>query len=391
MREVYITHAKRTAIGSFMGNFSATSSIKLGARVLSDILHQSAIDPFDISEVIMGQVLVGGLGQNPARQTSIESGVPEEVPAFTVGKVCGSGLKAISLGAQSIETGNADIVIAGGQENMSLASHALYARSGIKMGSGSLIDMMMYDGLTDVFSNLSMGITAENIAKRFNISREIQDDLAYHSQIKATNAMQSGRFKDEITQIEVEIKRQKVIIDQDEFIKPNTTLDGLAKLRPAFDKDGTVTAGSASGINDGAAAVLLVSKEALLRYNLIPIARVVSYASAGVSPDIMGTGPVPASKKAIQKAGWTISDIDLIEANEAFASQAAYVNIEMGWDTSKVNVNGGSIALGHPIGASGARIMVTLLHEMKKRSAKRGIATLCIGGGMGIAMCVEGV
>lgn len=389
--EVYITHAKRTAVGSFMGSLSTVSAVDLGSYVIKELLKISDIDPKLIGEVILGNVITGGLGQNPARQSLIKSGIPNAVPAMTVNKVCGSGLKAIALAAQSIMTGENDIVIAGGQENMSLASHALYVRAGVRMGQANMIDMMMYDGLTDVFSNSAMGITAENIAKQFNVSREMQDELAFYSQQKASTAKISGKFVDEIVPISVQRKKETILIDKDEFIKPETTIDTLAKLHPAFDKEGTVTAGNASGINDGAAAVMLVSAEALKRYNLEPIARIVSYASAGVDPSIMGTGPVPASKLALKKANWNINDLDLIEANEAFAAQSVYVNQALGWDISKVNVNGGSIAIGHPIGASGARIFVTLLHEIKRRKAKKAIATLCIGGGMGIAMCIEGL
>lgn len=389
--EVYVTHAKRTAIGNFMGSLSTVSAVELGAHVIQELLKNSSIDPSLIGEVLLGHVITGGLGQNPARQSLIKAGIPNSVPAMTVSKVCGSGLKAIALAAQAILTKEHDIVIAGGQENMSLASHALYMRPGIKMGQANMIDMMMYDGLTDVFSNTAVGITAENIAKQFNISREMQDECAFHSQRKASAASSSGKFIDEIVPISVQKKKETILVDKDEFIKQDTTIETLSKLRPAFDKDGTVTAGNASGINDGAAAVILVSEEALKRYNLKPIARIVSYASAGVDPSIMGTGPVPASKLALKRANWNINDLDLIEANEAFAAQSVYVNQALGWDISRVNVNGGAIALGHPIGASGARIFVTLLHEMQRRRAKKALATLCIGGGMGIAMCVEGI
>jgi acetyl-CoA C-acetyltransferase len=391
MKEVYITHAKRSAIGNFMGGLSSVSATKLGEYIIRGLLRESQIDKALIAEVIMGNVLTGALGQNPARQAAMGASVPESTSAFTVGMVCGSGLKAIALATQSIALGESEIAIAGGQENMSLAAHAIYLRSGTRMGSANMIDMMLSDGLTDAFSASHMGITAENIAKRFNISRDSQDQMAYHSQQKALSAQKSEKFFDEIQPIEVQIKKEIVRIDQDEFIKPGTTIETLAKLQTAFDKIGTVTAGNASGINDGAAAVILVSGDALKRLNLTPIVRIASYATAGVDPSIMGTGPVPASKRALGKAGWSVADLDLIEANEAFAAQAIYVNQEMDWDISKVNVNGGAIALGHPIGASGARIMVTLLHEMKRTSAKKAIATLCIGGGMGIAMCVEGV
>lgn len=389
MRDVYITHAKRTAIGSFMGGLSTVPAIKLGELVLRKLLQESMIDPSYISEVIMGQVLTGSLGQNPARQTSINAGIPETVPAFTINKVCGSGLKAIALGAASIASGDNEIVLAGGQENMSLASHALYMRSGLKAGDAKMIDMMMQDGLTDAFSNMPMGITAENIANRFNISRLEQDEFAYLSHQKAAKAQEEGRFAEEIIAVEVALKKELILIERDEFIKPGTTVDILSKLRPAFDKNGTVTAGNSSGINDGAAAVILASEAMVRKCGLTPIARIVSYASSGVDPDIMGIGPIPASKKALTKAGWSVSDLNLIEINEAFATQCCYINKVMEFDLSKVNVNGGAIALGHPIGASGARVLVTLLHEMKKRRASKGLASLCIGGGMGISMCVE--
>ncbi|MES2215140.1 MAG: acetyl-CoA C-acetyltransferase [Pseudomonadota bacterium] len=389
--EVYITHAKRTAIGSFMGVFSNTPAINLGECVIRELLSSSGIDHLDISEVILGQVLTGGLGQNPSRQTSVMAGLPHSVPAYTIGKVCGSGLKAIALGAESIMAGNAEIIIAGGQENMSLSKHAMHLRNASRPGPASMVDMMMYDGLTDAFSNAAMGITAENIAKKFGITREMQDTLAYESQMRAAFAQKEGKFCDEIVAMQIETKKEIIEINQDEFIKPQTTMEGLAKLRPAFDKEGSVTAGNASGINDGAAAVILASKAAVMKYNLKPLARVVSYASAGVDPDFMGTGPVPASLKALEKAGWSIGDLDLIEANEAFAAQSFYVQRTLGLDPSKTNVNGGAIALGHPIGASGARILVTLLHEMNRRQAKKTLATLCIGGGMGISMCLEAV
>lgn len=390
MREVYITHAKRTAIGSFMGCLSTVPAIKLGENILRHLIQDSKIDPSVISEVILGHVLTGALGQNPARQAAINAGIPQEIPAFTINKVCGSGLKAIALAAQSIMAGDSEIIIAGGQENMSLAGHASYIRGGIRMGSSNMTDMMLYDGLTDAFSNIAMGMTAENIANKFNITRTQQDELSYHSHMKAAAAERSGKFKNEILPIEVKGRKGNVIVDKDEFIKPDTSIEILSGLKPAFTPGGSVTAGNASGINDGAAAVLVASGEAVKKYKLTPIARIASYASVGVDPSIMGTGPVPASKKALLKAGWNIADLDLIEANEAFAAQGCYVNQAMGWDAGKVNVNGGAIALGHPIGASGARIMVTLLHEMQRAKAKRAIATLCIGGGMGIAMCVEG-
>jgi acetyl-CoA C-acetyltransferase len=391
MREVYITHAKRTAIGSFMGGLSTVPAIKLGEHILRSLILESGLNPSMISEVIMGHVLTGALGQNPARQAAINAGIQKEIPATTINKVCGSGLKAIALGAQAIMAGDSEIILAGGQENMSLSGHASYIRAGVRMGSSNMTDMMLYDGLTDAFSNIAMGITAENVANKFTITRTQQDELSYNSHRKAAAAESAGKFKNEILPIEVKSRKGTLIIDKDEFIKPDTSIEILSNLKPAFDPNGSVTAGNASGINDGAAAVIVASGEAVKKYNLTPIARIASYASVGVDPSIMGTGPVPASKKALLKAGWNISDLDLIEANEAFAAQACYVNQEMGWDISKVNVNGGAIALGHPIGASGARIMVTLLHEMQRAKAKKALATLCIGGGMGIAMCVEGV
>ncbi|MDF2965877.1 MAG: acetyl-CoA acetyltransferase [Rickettsiaceae bacterium] len=389
-KAVYIVSAKRTAIGSFLGGLSSLSVVSLGAEVIKALIEETKVVPSEISEVILGHVLVGGLGQNPARQSAMSAGLPMEVPAYGVSHVCGSGLKAVALGMQAIQNGDSKVVIAGGQESMSNAMHAALVRTGVKMGNGTLVDMMQYDGLTDAFSNVPMGITAENIAKKFNIYRQMQDEFAYGSQQKAFAAQNSGKFNDEIVPITIKSRKGDVIFDKDEFIRPDTTLETLAKLRPAFDKEGTVTAGNASGINDGAACVMLVSEEILKTYNLKPLARLTSYAQAGVDPSIMGTGPIPAVKKALDKANWNIQDLDLIEANEAFAAQAISVNQGLGWDISKVNVNGGAIALGHPIGASGARVLVTLVHEMQKRKAKKGVATLCIGGGMGIAMCIEG-
>jgi len=389
MREVFITHAKRTAVGSFLGSLSQIPAPALGASVIKAILDDSKLDNKLISEVILGQVITGGSGQNPARQTAIKAGIDTSVPAVTINKVCGSGLKAVSIAANAIACKQADLIIAGGQENMSLGMHGTYIRGGKKFGDEKLIDFMMYDGLTDVFSGVAMGITAENIAKKFNISREMQDEFAVKSQTKAAAAQKNGRFKNEIVPIEIQIKKETKIFDYDEGIRGDSSLEVLSKLRPAFDPAGTVTAGNASTINDGAAAVLVASEEAVKKYNLNPIARIVSTGMSGVDPSIMGTGPVPASKLALLRAGWNIDDLDLIEANEAFAVQACYVNEQMKWDTSKVNVNGGAVAIGHPIGASGARVLVTLLHEMQKISAKKALATLCIGGGMGIAMCFE--
>lgn len=389
MREVFITHAKRTAVGSFLGSLSQIPAPALGASVIKAILDDSKLDNKLISEVILGQVITGGSGQNPARQTAIKAGIDTSVPAVTINKVCGSGLKAVSIAANAIASKEADLIIAGGQENMSLGMHGTYIRGGKKFGDEKLIDFMMYDGLTDVFSGVAMGITAENIAKKFNISREMQDEFAVKSQAKAAAAQKNRRFKNEIVPIEIQIKKETKIFDYDEGIRGDSSLEVLSKLRPAFDPAGTVTAGNASTINDGAAAVLVASEEAVKKYNLNPIARIVSTGMCGVDPSIMGTGPVPASKLALLRAGWSIDDLDLIEANEAFAVQACYVNEQMKWDTSKVNVNGGAVAIGHPIGASGARVLVTLLHEMQKISAKKALATLCIGGGMGIAMCFE--
>ena len=389
MKEVFITHAKRTAVGSFLGSLSQIPAPALGASVIKAILDDSKVDNKLISEVILGQVITGGSGQNPARQAAIKAGMDTSVPAVTINKVCGSGLKAVSIAANAIACKQADLIIAGGQENMSLGMHGTYIRCGKKFGDEKLIDFMMYDGLTDVFSGVAMGITEENIAKKFNISREMQDEFAVKSQAKAAAAQKNGRFKNEIVPIEVQLKKETKIFDYDEGVRGDSSLEVLNKLRPAFDPAGTVTAGNASTINDGAAAVLVASEEAVKKYNLNPIARIVSTGMCGVDPLIMGTGPVPAAKLALARAGWSVDDLDLIEANEAFAVQACYVNEQMKWDTSKVNVNGGAVAIGHPIGASGARVLVTLLHEMQKISAKKALATLCIGGGMGIAMCFE--
>ena len=389
MKEVYITHGKRTAVGSFLGSLSEMSAPLIGAEVIKAILAESELDPKLFDEIILGQVIAGGSGQNPARQSLIHAGMPIEVPATTINKVCGSGLKAVALAANAIRAGQSDLIIAGGQENMSLGMHGGYIRGGTKFGEIKLTDFMMYDGLTDTFSGQMMGITAENISAKFNISREAQDQLALSSQLKASKAQMNGKFKDEIVPIQIQKKKESFIFDQDEGIRGNSNMEGLTKLKPAFKADGTVTAGNSSTINDGAACVLVASEEAVKKHKLIPIARIVSYASCGVDPSIMGTGPVPASKLALAKAGWKVEDLDLIEANEAFAAQAEYVNRQMKWDINKVNVNGGAVAIGHPIGASGARILVTLLHEMRRSIAKRALATLCIGGGMGIAMCLE--
>jgi acetyl-CoA C-acetyltransferase len=388
-KEVVIVDAVRTAVGNFNGSLSTISAPELGKSVIKSLIERNNILGKDICEVIMGQVLTGGSGQNPARQSSIAAGVPIEVPAWTVSKVCGSGLKAVALAMQSIIAGDSKIVIAGGQENMSLAPHAIYMRSGIKFGDAQLVDMMMKDGLTDAFNRYPMGITAENIAKKFNIARDEQDSFACNSQQKAELAQNQGKFKDEIIPIIIANKKGDITFNQDEFIKKGTSIETLSGLRPAFDKAGTVTAGNASGINDGAAALLVMSKEEADRLGKKPMAKIVSWAATGVEPEIMGVGPVNAVRKALQKANWKLEDLDLIEANEAFAAQSIAINRELGWDLNKINVNGGAIAIGHPIGASGARVLTTLLHEMKRRGAKRGLATLCIGGGMGIALCVE--
>lgn len=389
MKAVYITHAYRSAIGNLMGALSTLSAPELAIPVIQKLLDESKIDPAEISEVIMGQVLTGGMGQNPARQTSIGSGLPVEVPAYTINKVCGSGLKSIGLAYEAIAMGNADIIIAGGQESMSNSMHASYMRAGIKAGDSKLIDTMMYDGLTDIFSGQAMGMTAENLADKYFISRESQDEYAHLSQMKAAKAQSSGAFNDEIVDIKVQAKKKEIIVSEDEFIRPDTNVDKLGALKPAFKPDGTVTAGNSSGINDGAAAVIVASEDAVRRYNLHPMARIASYASSGIDPSIMGIGPVPATELACERAGFSLNDIDLFELNEAFAAQSLAVLSELAVDSAMVNVNGGSIAIGHPIGASGARITTTLLHEMVKRDNKKAIASLCIGGGMGISMAFE--
>ena len=391
MREVYIIDAKRLAVGSFNGSLASIPAHKLGSMVIGHLVDNNKIDPASVSEVIMGQVLTGAGGQNPARQASIHAGLPDTVPAWTINQVCGSGLRAVALGAQAIFAGDSEMVIAGGQENMSLTSHAAYIRNGQKLGDLKLVDMMMLDGLTDAFAQCPMGITAENLVKKYNISRQEQDEFSCASQNKAENAQKNNRFAEEIIPVTLKKKEGDVSFALDEFVRHGAIIENLAKLRPAFDKEGSVTAGNSSGINDGAAAILLMKKEVAKKLGLKPMAKIVSYAHAGVDPNIMGIGPVSAVKQALQKASWTIDDLDLIEANEAFAAQAIAVNKELGWDVSKINVNGGAIAIGHPIGASGARILVTLLHEMQKRKAKKGLATLCVGGGMGVAMCVESI
>jgi acetyl-CoA C-acetyltransferase len=386
---VAIVAAKRTAVGSFLGGLSSLPAHALGAAVIRQILTDAAVKPDEVDDVILGQVLTAACGQNPARQAAIAAGIPEGKTALSINQVCGSGLRAVALGMQAILTGDADIVVAGGQESMSNAPHASVLRNGTKMGPVSLVDTMIVDGLWDVFGQHHMGITAENVAKAHGVSREAQDVFALASQAKAAAALNANRFVDEIVPVTIAGKKGDTIIARDEHPRPETTAEALAKLRPAFDKDGTVTAGNASGINDGAAAVVLMSLDNAKKRGLTPLAVIKSWATAGVSPALMGTGPIPATQLALKKAGWTPQDLDVIEANEAFAAQAIAVNQALGWDTGKVNVNGGAIALGHPIGASGARVLVTLLHEMAKRDAKRGLVTLCIGGGMGIALCLE--
>jgi len=389
--EVVIVAATRTAVGKFGGTLSRTPAPELGAAVVIELLRRARLNGDQIDELIFGQVLTAGSGQNPARQTVIKGGLPQSVPAMTINAVCGSGLKAVMLGAQAIRDGDSKIVIAGGQESMSMAPHLLPgSRDGQRMGDWKLVDSMIVDGLLDVYNKYHMGITAENVAKKYEISREKQDMLALHSQQKAAAAQEAGRFKDEIVPFSIAQKKgDPIIFASDEFINKKTNAEALAGLRPAFDKDGTVTPGNASGLNDGAAGVVLMTAQNAAQLELKPLARIASYATVALDPSIMGMGPVPASKKALQRAGWKPQDLDLLEINEAFAAQACAVNNEMGWDTSKVNVNGGAIAIGHPIGASGCRILVTLLHEMIRRDAKKGLASLCIGGGMGVALAVE--
>jgi acetyl-CoA C-acetyltransferase len=391
MSDVVIVAAGRTGVGKFGGSLAKIAAADLGAQVLKALIARTGLKADAISEVILGQVLTAGCGQNPARQASIRAGIHHMVPAMTIGKVCGSGLKATHLAAQAIKCGDADIIIAGGQENMSISPHVLpNSRDGFRMGDAKLVDSMIVDGLWDVFNQYHMGTTAENVAKKYEISRREQDEFAAASQSKADAAQKAGRFKDEIIPIEIpQRKGPPQSFDTDEYIKPGTTLDVLTALKPAFAKDGTVTAGNASGLNDGAAAVVMMSAKKATELGLKPMVTVKAYASAGVDPSVMGMGPVPASQLCLKKAGWTVKDLDLMEINEAFAAQAIAVNKQMGWDTSKINVNGGAIAIGHPIGASGARILVTLIHEMIKRDAKRGLASLCIGGGMGVALAVE--
>jgi len=387
--DVVIVSAARTPVGSFNGSLSTVPAHTLGEVVIRAALERAHVAPSDVDEVIMGQVLTAGQGQNPARQAAIAAGVPIEATAWGVNQVCGSGLRAVAVGAQQIATGDAEIVVAGGQENMSLAPHVAHLRNGQKMGSLELVDSMIKDGLWEAFNGYHMGNTAENVARQWQITREEQDKFATHSQNKAEAAKKGGKFKDEIAPVTVKTRKGETVVSEDEYIREGAKVEDAAKLKPAFDKEGTVTAGNASGINDGAAAVVLMSAAEATKRKLKPLARIVSWATVGVDPKVMGSGPIPASRKALEKASWKIGDVDLVEANEAFAAQALAVNKDLAFDSGKVNVNGGAIAIGHPIGASGARILVTLLHEMQKRDAKKGLATLCIGGGMGIAMCVE--
>jgi len=389
MTDIVITGAARTPIGAFSGGLSGVPAHELGQVAIVEALNRAQVDATDVSEVVLGQILATGEGMNPARQAAIGAGIPVESTAYAVNQVCGSGLRTVALGAQAIAAGDSDIVVAGGQENMSLAPHCMHLRKGTRMGDAELVDTMIRDGLWDIFNGYHMGNTAENVAEQWQITREEQDQFAVASQAKAAAAAEAGRIADEIVPVTVRTRKGETVVDADEHPKPDTTLATLASLRPAFAKEGTVTAGNASGVNDGAAAVVLMSAEEAVKRGIEPLARIVSWATAGVDPAVMGSGPIPASRKALEKAGWSIEDLDLIEANEAFAAQAFAVNKDLGWDTDKVNVNGGAIALGHPIGASGTRILVTLLHEMQRRDAMKGLATLCIGGGMGIAMCVE--
>jgi acetyl-CoA C-acetyltransferase len=389
MTNVVIASAARTAVGSFSGSFANIPAHDLGSAVLESLVERAGIDKADVSETILGQVLTGGQGQNPARQAHINAGLPQESAAWSINQVCGSGLRAVALAAQHIQLGDASIVCAGGQENMSMSPHVANLRPGQKMGDMKFVDSMISDGLWDAFNNYHMGQTAENVAEKWQISREMQDEFAVVSQNKAEAAQKAGKFADEIAAFTVKTRKGETIVDQDEYIRHGATMEAMQKLRPAFAKDGSVTAANASGLNDGAAGALLMSADEAEKRGIEPLARIVSYATAGLDPSIMGVGPIYASRKALEKAGWSVDDLDLVEANEAFAAQACAVNKDMGWDPAIVNVNGGAIAIGHPIGASGARVLNTLLFEMKRRDAKKGLATLCIGGGMGVALCVE--
>ena len=389
MTEVVIAGAARTPIGSFNGALSSVPAHYLGEVAIREALSRAKTDAAEVTEVILGQILTAGQGQNPARQAAVNAGIPAEATAFGINQLCGSGLRSVALGYQAIRNGDADIMVVGGQESMSMAPHVMHLRNGVKMGSAELLDTMLKDGLWDAFHGYHMGNTAENVAQKWQLTRQEQDEFAAASQQKAEAAQKSGRFKDEIIPVTIKGRKGDIIVSDDEYPKHGTTIETLAKLRPAFNKEGTVTAGNASGINDGAAALVLMTADNAAKRGVTPLARIVSWATAGVDPAIMGTGPIPASRLALEKAGWKHEDLDLIEANEAFAAQALAVNKDLGWDTSKVNVNGGAIALGHPAGASGARVLTTLLYEMQKRDAKKGLATLCIGGGMGIALCLE--
>ena len=388
-QDIVIVSAARTPVGSFSGAFATMPAHDLGAVAIKAALERAGVGAAEVDEVILGQVLTAAQGQNPARQAAMAAGVPKDKTAWGLNQVCGSGLRAVAIGMQQIQNGDADIIVAGGQESMSLSTHAANMRAGTKMGDVKFVDTMIKDGLWDAFHGYHMGNTAENVATQFQITREEQDKFAVASQNKAEAAQKAGRFKDEIAPVTVSSRKGDVVVENDEYIRAGTTLDSVAKLKPAFSKDGTVTAANASGLNDGAAALVVMSAAEAEKRRLTPLARIASWATAGVDPQIMGTGPIPASRKALEKAGWKVGDLDLVEANEAFAAQALAVNKDMGWDPERVNVNGGAIAIGHPIGASGARVLTTLLHEMKRRDAKRGLATLCIGGGMGVAMCVE--
>jgi len=389
MVDIVIVSAARTPVGSFNGAFGALPAHELGAVAIKAALERAKVSPEDVDEVILGQVLSGGEGQNPARQAAMAAGIPQEKTAWGLNQLCGSGLRSVALGLQQIANGDARVIVAGGMESMSMAPHLAHMRGGTKMGNVTFIDSMLKDGLLDAFHGYHMGNTAENIAMKWQISREEQDAFAAHSQNKAEDAQKAGRFTDEIIPVTIKGRKGDVVVDQDEFIRPGTTAEALAKLKPAFSKDGTVTAGNASGLNDGAAALVLMGADEAAKRGLTPLAKIVSWATAGVDPAVMGSGPIPASRKALEKAGWNVKDLDLVEANEAFAAQAIAVNKDMGWDPSIVNVNGGAVAIGHPIGASGARVLTTLLFEMQKRGAKKGLATLCIGGGMGVALTVE--
>ena len=388
-QDIVIASAVRTAVGSFNGSLASVSAQELGQTVISEAISRAGVAPEDVSEVILGQVLTAGQGQNPARQASVGAGLPHETPAVTINQVCGSGLRTVAMGMQSIKSGDANVVVVGGQESMSQSTHVAHLRNGTKMGSLEMVDSMIKDGLWDAFNGYHMGTTAENVAKEFQIDRQTQDEFAVASQNKAEAARAAGKFKDEIVPVTVKTRKSEVVFEEDEYIREGAVIDNMTKLRPAFDREGTVTAGNASGINDGAAALVLMTAAEAEKRGIEPLAKIVSFGQAGVDPAVMGTGPIPASKVALEKAGWTIDDLDVVEANEAFAAQAIAVNKGLGWDTSKVNVNGGAIAIGHPIGASGARVLVTLLHEMKRRGTAKGLATLCIGGGMGVALCVE--